>query len=780
MYRVPPSGRHIVLGGALLAALALPAASPAGQYPPGGQRPDRTLEEAMRVPQAQEMQRFGASVSRVRVDVIVTDGDGNFVPDLTAEDFVVYEDGVRQKVLDVQLVDLAAGAVHPLVGDQPAPSSGTTAANAPSNSAAGALVTGNTAVSGAAGSAATVGAGADGEGTGSPTGDTPARSAASELGAVIFLVDGPSLSPQTRARFGDAWADLLDQTGDLQVPRAAYMIDNVGRLEELVPLGYDLDAMRAAAETVRSAPFMGDQLKRQMIEIVSDLTNPAFADAQAAEDVRRAAQAKVRDFEAQERNRALATYELLTSFADALWTRSGRTAVVWVSTGIKLMQGGPYTALFAQDPSATSEGLAGARFDIVSPDPRIAEAQEALLRAANGANVSFYTVDPSLLNETRQMGVDVELAQAGAAQMMATPAVQQSIDGLRDSLRTAAAETGGQSFIHATDLGMVLQEIETDTSHFYLLSYEPPEPDGDGEWHDIRVEVARDGVDVRSRGGYVDTAPDERARRLIAAALALPGSVADLPVEAQTFHSRRPAGEPNLLMAVAVDGADVGIMLTPAGERHVSLDIHAVMLRDGDKVDESHESLNARAAGDGTFRAAGDDAPAQTLAGFLAYEHEWSLEPGDYTLNVAAYDNVSGRVGATSLPVTVPAPSDAWGISDPLLVTIDDAGHVSPMVLGRVMANQSIAAFVEVYNGVQPILTGQVFLESDTDETPQSAKLFPLALRRIGPVTHSGSAPLPPGMPPGHYIVQLTITDPPAEHLKVVRLPIEVVAPPER
>jgi hypothetical protein len=35
-------------------------------------------------------------------------------------------------------------------------------------------------------------------------------------------------------------------------------------------------------------------------------------------------------------------------------------------------------------------------------------------------------------------------------------------------------------------------------------------------------------------------------------------------------------------------------------------------------------------------------------------------------------------------------------------------------------------------------------------------------------------------MPPGHYVVQLTITDPPAEHLQVVRLPIEVVAPPER
>lgn len=63
------------------------------------------------LPAAQQRARFEARVSRVRVNVIVTDDDGNFVDDLTAEDFTIYEDGVPQEVLEVQLIDLEAGVV---------------------------------------------------------------------------------------------------------------------------------------------------------------------------------------------------------------------------------------------------------------------------------------------------------------------------------------------------------------------------------------------------------------------------------------------------------------------------------------------------------------------------------------------------------------------------------------------------------------------------------------------------------------------------------------------
>jgi len=229
MKRLPFGGSRILLAGAIATILMLPVAAPAGQFSQRGQRRrDTSLEDAMRIPQ-EELQLFGATVARVRVDVIVTDGDGNFVGDLTAEDFAIFEDGEAQEILDLQLVDLAAGEVHPLFGDAAPVAVRTTREvdTPPDTTAVPATPTPATAA------------------------DTPAPSAASQLGAVIFLVDGPSLSPQTRARFGEAWIGMLDDTNDLQVPRAAYLVDNVGRVRELAPLGYDLEAMRAAADTVR-------------------------------------------------------------------------------------------------------------------------------------------------------------------------------------------------------------------------------------------------------------------------------------------------------------------------------------------------------------------------------------------------------------------------------------------------------------------------------------------------------------------------------------------------
>jgi len=723
-----------------------------------------------RLEQAPEL--YGATVSLVRVDVIVTGADGDFITDLGPEDFEVYEDGELQEILDVQLVDLAAGEVHPLFGDE---ATGSADADTTPESAAARPAGGASDEANRPGTDAAAPEGAPAGDMTSAAADAPTRSTAGDLGAVLFLIDGPSLNQRAKARFGDAWTDLLEQTDMLQVPRAAYMVDNVGRVKELAALGYDLEAMKAAAETVRESPFIGTSIRTRMFEIVHDLTDEFV-------DLSHLAQAKARMYEADERNRALATYELLTNFADALWIRSGRTAVVWVSTGIKLMQGGPYTALFgASGPNPTAEGMAGAAFDIYSPDPQIKAAQETLHRAANGSNVSFYTIDPSLLSETRQVGVDAELRGAGAAQMLANPIVGQSLDALRDSMRMAAAETGGRAYIQATDIEMILQEIEADTSRFYLISYEPPRNDGDGEYHEIRVEVLREEADVRARGGYVDHSAEDRVRRSIEAALTLPGSVTDLPIEVQTFRSRRPADSPNLLLAVAVDGNELGMAIGPGGERQVSIDIHTLLLDANGMVDEAHEQLAARSGAGGVFVSTPDDPLIPTLVGFMAYQHEWSVEPGDYVFNVAVLDNITGRVGATSIDVEIPDHSEAWGVSDPLIVTMDEAGRVHPVVLGRVLAGQDLSVFVEVYGGEQPIISGQVFMEpEDGGNQEQGAHLFPLPLRRVGAELHRGSLPLPAGMPPGRYFVQLVITDPWAEEYKVVRLPMEVVGPPAR
>ena len=49
--------------------------------------------------------RFRAAATRVIVDVLVLDDDGNPVPGLTADDFELFEDGEPQRVASLDVVD---------------------------------------------------------------------------------------------------------------------------------------------------------------------------------------------------------------------------------------------------------------------------------------------------------------------------------------------------------------------------------------------------------------------------------------------------------------------------------------------------------------------------------------------------------------------------------------------------------------------------------------------------------------------------------------------------
>ena len=48
---------------------------------------------------------FGVSAATVLLDIVIRDGRGRLVADLKAEDFEVYEDGVRQTVDSFRVVD---------------------------------------------------------------------------------------------------------------------------------------------------------------------------------------------------------------------------------------------------------------------------------------------------------------------------------------------------------------------------------------------------------------------------------------------------------------------------------------------------------------------------------------------------------------------------------------------------------------------------------------------------------------------------------------------------
>jgi VWFA-related protein len=160
-----------------------------------------------------------------------------------------------------------------------------------------------------------------------------------------------------------------------------------------------------------------------------------------------------------------------------------------------------------------------------------------LTRTANDTNTAVVTVDPRGL-------------QVGRG-----PAFRPS-----DVLLSLSYGTGADP-VTTNDLDGPLRRIVRQTSAYYLLGYDATNSPMDGRFHQIKVRVKREALEVRARGGYWAPRATEIARsRAAAAAAAAPPEVARALADLPTANLRRAL---DFWMGVA-PGADGGGEVTIA------------------------------------------------------------------------------------------------------------------------------------------------------------------------------------------------------------------------
>jgi len=681
---------------------------------------------------------FRGSIDLVRVDVIVTGDDGRFVGDLGPDDFRVFEDGREQQLLDLQLVDLRRGVVQR--------------------------------------AATNVLPEAELEDFMLLDGDAAARDA-SEFGAIVFLIDGTSIDMRNKSRFVAAWREAIDDTESLQVPRAAYIIDSDRRIRQIAPFTSDTARLREAADDLDEIAAFGNSISQHMAEVARHVAELADEPGVGMQ---------VDALEADEMQRSYDSLRHLTQFSRALGSRPGRKALVWVSAGVKLTDGGPYSAVLMEavdrgllDTPTFIGGVSGAEsgnpakefwgkeFSDYMLEPMLVEAQEELHKAANSSNVSIYALDPTQRWELRQAGQMVQGRTPMMVNLMGSGRVQSSLDSMRDALREAADQTGGRAFIHWSELPQALAEIEEDTSRFYLLAYEPPSPE-DGEYHEISVEVTRPDLSVRQRRGYLALASAERTKRAIAAALQLPGATNGLDVSAQVFRKWNTVGEPLLQLAVSIDGASP-VIRSPTGADALPLRVMFVALDD--------QQRNVRRSDQEVLRRVDEGDTGDDGTPFVYFDRRWwSLDPGTYDFRVAVLDPASGHIGATQVAVEVPERSIDWRTSDLILGIVDEAGSTQPLVGGRAAAGSSILAFAEVYGGASPVASIRVLRPDEHGETGGEpwAAVAAEALPRYVDNIHRSDIQLPRFLGPGSYVIELVVVDFTTRNETVLRAPLDI------
>jgi VWFA-related protein len=124
---------------------------------------------------------------------------------------------------------------------------------------------------------------------------------------------------------------------------------------------------------------------------------------------------------------------------------------------------------------------------------------------ANRYNTTIYTVDPRGLAT-----FEFDLSRSNVSLTRDA----KVLEGTQDTMRILAAETDGRAIVNQNDLEAGMKQIVRDSSAYYLLGYTSTLAKPDGKFHDIKVRVKRPGVQVRARRGYLALTAAEAERAL--------------------------------------------------------------------------------------------------------------------------------------------------------------------------------------------------------------------------------------------------------------------------
>lgn len=174
----------------------------------------------------------------------------------------------------------------------------------------------------------------------------------------------------------------------------------------------------------------------------------------------------------------------------------GRKAILYVSDGLQMVPGEDIYQAVQEKFNDTSVLLDARSHDMSS---RFQE----LIASANSSRVSFYTIDAGGLRVASS--ASAENQQPGASTLVDSV----YFNGLQDSIRMMAEETGGKAIYNTNNVAPALERVAQDFKNYYSLGYTPAHV-GDGRYHKVDVRLKRKDLVVRHREGYRDKSTESR------------------------------------------------------------------------------------------------------------------------------------------------------------------------------------------------------------------------------------------------------------------------------
>jgi len=272
---------------------------------------------------------------------------------------------------------------------------------------------------------------------------------------------------------------------------------------------------------------------------------------------------------------------------------------------------------------------------------------ERTMTALNEAQMSVYPVDIRGLVSTSPMG-DVTYNGGHSGSQMLTAAVGRSWlqASTIDTLRSFAEMTGGKAFYNTNDLAGSFHKAVDDASSYYLLSYYLDTHDNKPGWRQLKVKVNAPHGEIRARSGFFVTnaTMNPGITRTVdeEAAIQSPFDATSLPLTLRWLGNAAEGDQRRVNFSIAVPG---GIFIDEAAQNRFSLDLAAVVTND--------KGATAKTFVQPLQGAIKPEALAIVKSEGIRYKTMMELPPGQYTVKLVVRDNLSGRIGSLSAPLTI-------------------------------------------------------------------------------------------------------------------------------
>jgi len=424
--------------------------------------PLSSLSQSPSKPAQQEVEKVVVGTAEVLLDAVVKDKKGRPVKDLTASDFEVFEDGVRQQIRSFRLVTLGSQTISATSDD----GNNTSAKTSPART--------------------------------SPL--TPEN----RLSAVALVFD--RLSPDARARARTAALDYLNQelaadefVGVFAINLSLKVIQTYTNNALLVKRAIE-NAESKSSSTFDSTTAQVRDLSVQQTSLQA-AADSATASAAASGGVSGIGATMAEATLLEMTARSLETFERLDRDQQGHATSNGLIALI---NSMKRISGRKAIIFF-------SEGIA---------IPAAVQQQfRSVIANANRANVSVYSVDAAGLRadspiaETRREMLSRgqrRLAQVASGRDDLSGPMTRGLERNEDlltlnpesGLGQLAEQTGGILISGTNSIGPKLRQVNEDLHSYYVLSYVPQNENYDGRFRQINVKLNHPGLSMQTRKGY--------------------------------------------------------------------------------------------------------------------------------------------------------------------------------------------------------------------------------------------------------------------------------------